>query len=137
MEKLPESIQQEIGELDNLDGRKLRRKYGVMLADVDACKSSGLLRQIVAYRLQERFYGISLSSEATEWLSKGCDDLGADGKGPSQARFVRVWKGVSHEVFVLENGRYEHNGTVYKSLSAVARAITGTNWNGKLVFGVK
>ena len=44
MEKLPESIQQEIGELDTLDGRKRRRKYGAMLVDVDACKSSGLLR---------------------------------------------------------------------------------------------
>ena len=42
-----------------------------------------------------------------------------------------------HEVSAVGDGTYEYNGAVYKSLSAVARLITGTRWNGKLFFGVK
>lgn len=140
MKSLPQNIRNEIEGLAAMDARKLRRAYGDLLTDATACKSSSILRQLVAYRLQERFYGISLSKEAREWMSQESEGakLGINRKGVGTgARIVRVWKGETHEVFVLENGRYEHKGTVYKSLSAVARAITGTQWNGKLFFGVK
>ena len=42
-----------------------------------------------------------------------------------------------YEVTALGNGKFEYDGTVYQSLSAIAREITGTRWNGKLFFGVK
>lgn len=48
----------------------------------------------------------------------------------------RNYRGQDIRVLVLENG-FEWEGTVYKSLSATARAITGTRWNGKLFFGLK
>jgi hypothetical protein len=47
----------------------------------------------------------------------------------------RNYRGQDIRVLVLENG-FEWEGTVYKSLSATARAITGTRWNGKLFFGL-
>ena len=53
------------------------------------------------------------------------------------ARYERVWKGKKYEVTVLGEKRFEFAGEVYTSLSAVARAITGTRWNGKVFFGVK
>lgn len=140
MESLPDKLRTEIEALDTMDARVLHRKYGELLVDATACKSSSVLRQLIAYRLQERFYGISLSNAARVWMSKSADGatLGVKGKGiGSGARLVRVWKGVTHEVCVLENGKYEHEGNVYKSLSAVAKVITGTQWNGKLFFGVK
>jgi hypothetical protein len=43
---------------------------------------------------------------------------------------------VAHEVTVIDAG-YEHQGRRYKSLSAVARAITGTQWSGPLFFGLR
>jgi hypothetical protein len=49
---------------------------------------------------------------------------------------TRQWKGQSHQVEVLPHG-YLHLGTVYRSLSAVATAITGTKWNGYIFFGLK
>ena len=44
-------------------------------------------------------------------------------------RLVREWQGVEHAVTVLENG-FEYRGRPFKSLSAVANAITGTRWSG-------
>lgn len=49
---------------------------------------------------------------------------------------IREWKGVSHEVQVSTEGLH-YAGQCYGSLSAVARAITGTNWSGPAFFGVK
>ena len=52
-------------------------------------------------------------------------------------KLYRIWKGKQYEVTVGAHGKYIFNGEMYKSLSAVARTITGTRWNGKLFFGVK
>ena len=55
----------------------------------------------------------------------------------SGTKLYRIWKGKQYEVTVGAHGKYIFNGEMYKSLSAVARTITGTRWNGKLFFGVK
>lgn len=52
-------------------------------------------------------------------------------------KLFRVWKGKKYEVTVGAHGKYILNGEEFKSLSAVARRITGTKWNGKTFFGVK
>jgi hypothetical protein len=51
------------------------------------------------------------------------------------ARLVREWNGKTHTVEVVEDG-YIWNGTRYRSLSAVARAITGARWSGPRFFGI-
>lgn len=51
-------------------------------------------------------------------------------------RLLREWQGTTHEVRVLDAG-FDYAGQSYKSLSAVARAITGTPWSGPLFFGIK
>ncbi|KAA2234741.1 DUF2924 domain-containing protein [Salinarimonas soli] len=51
-------------------------------------------------------------------------------------RLIREWQGVEHACTVTPDG-YEYAGRPYKSLSAVARAITGTRWNGWTFFGLK
>ena len=48
---------------------------------------------------------------------------------------TRTWRGQDIHVHVVDNG-YEWDGVVYKSLSATARAVTGTRWNGRLFFGL-
>lgn len=49
---------------------------------------------------------------------------------------LREYRGLRLTVRVLENGRFEWNGTAYSSLSAVAKAISGQHWNGRLFFGL-
>lgn len=54
----------------------------------------------------------------------------------SGSKITRSYKGVVHTVEVISNG-YLYNGKQYKSLSGIAKTITGKNWNGKVFFGVK
>jgi len=51
-------------------------------------------------------------------------------------RLIREWQGRTHEVTVLEDG-FRWKDKTYRSLSVVARAITGTRWNGHLFFGLR
>jgi hypothetical protein len=51
-------------------------------------------------------------------------------------QLVREWQGIEHRVTVLD-GAFEFQGRPFKSLSATARAITGTRWNGWVFFGLK
>ncbi len=103
------------------------------------------LRKRIAYRLQEIYIG-GLSDADKQILNDLADkdplanlEISKKSKVSNQTgtRFNRVWKGVEHEVTVQEDGKFEYNGKSYKSLSAIAREITGTRWNGKLFFGVK
>ncbi len=61
---------------------------------------------------------------------------------PSQRRIkpgtklIRVWQDTTHTVTVLADG-FEWQGRRYRSLSVIARTITGTRWNGLVFFGVK
>jgi hypothetical protein len=68
---------------------------------------------------------------------------GRSGRRPRQevnllegTKLLREWRGVTHEVTVVEGG-YEHQGRRYRSLSALARAIAGTQWSGPLFFGLR
>jgi len=51
-------------------------------------------------------------------------------------QMIRQWQNTTHTVTALAEG-FEWNGGTYKSLSAIANAITGTNWNGFVFFGIK
>ncbi len=52
------------------------------------------------------------------------------------SRLIRVWQGETHQVTVLESG-FLYQCKSWRSLSAIARAITGTSWSGPLFFGIK
>ena len=58
-----------------------------------------------------------------------------DDKPVTGTKLVRNHQGVEHTVTVLTDG-YSWEGRPYKSLSAIARAITGTRWNGWTFFGI-
>lgn len=51
------------------------------------------------------------------------------------AKFLRHWNGTTYTV-IAQNNQFIYNNKMYKSLSKIAREITGTNWNGKLFFRV-
>jgi hypothetical protein len=103
------------------------------------------LESRLAYRIQELAYG-GLKPETIRRL----EALGAqfadrnvtsrrirhDAMPIAGTRLLREWQGVEHTVTVLTEG-YEWQGRPYRSLSAIARAITGTRWNGLVFFGIK
>jgi hypothetical protein len=99
----------------------------------------------LAYRIQELAYG-GLSARAEAKLDRLIEeeDLRLKGKQPVRkgdrpiagTRLIREWKGVEHTVTVLTDG-YEYQGRPYKSLSAIARTITGSRWNGPLFWGLR
>src|ERR1700681_4249892 len=106
---------------------------------------SGICRELMvpflAYRIQEKTYGGLKSSTRSKLLRIGR----ALEKAPSKSqlalqprtkpgtRIVRQWRGKSHEVLITESG-YEYRGAQFKSLSGIAREITGTRWSGPSFF---
>ena len=103
------------------------------------------LENRLAYRIQELAYG-GLKPETLrrlEILGEQYDSdnvttrrIRHDAKPVAGTRLVREYRGVEHTVTVLADG-YEWQGRPYRSLSAIARAITGTRWNGLVFFGLK
>lgn len=108
-----------------------------------------LLIRIIAYKLQEQAYG-GLDRECVRYLETIAANLKA-GLGPKSVPAVpdhraaklrpgtmllREYEGVVHRVSVMSDG-FIWNGTAFGSLSGVARAMTGTNWNGPRFFGLR
>jgi Protein of unknown function (DUF2924) len=103
------------------------------------------LESRLAYRIQELAHG-GLKPETVKRLKALAEDL--DGGDPARrrqpakdrpiagTRLVREYQGVEHCVTVRDED-FEFQGRPYQSLSAVARAITGTRWNGLVFFGLK
>jgi hypothetical protein len=99
----------------------------------------------LAYRIQELAYG-GLKPQTRARLAALAEQLG-DGKMKGRKRggddrpvagtqLIRQWQGVEHVVTVVADA-FEYEGRRYRSLSSVARAITGTQWNGPLFFGLR
>jgi hypothetical protein len=101
-----------------------------------------LMLPILAYRIQEQAFG-TLSARARERLRQlnRAFEEGSDSAVPRAprirpgTRLIRQWGDQVHLVNVQSNG-YEYQGTRYRSLSEIARLITGTRWSGPLFFGI-
>jgi hypothetical protein len=120
--------------------RKLFRK------EAPAHLTRALLLRILAYRIQANAFG-DLDRETARFLDRIARQRRAGDKSPvlpvaetrtlkAGAQLVREHDGVLHRVTVVEGG-YAWSGTTYRSLSEVARAITGTRWNGPRFFGLR
>ena len=100
------------------------------------------LEDRLAYRIQELHFG-GLSERARRKLDALANQLepkAARRRDPGRpiagTQLRREWKGIEHVVTVREHD-FECGGRPYRSLSAVARQITGTRWNGWLFFGLR
>jgi hypothetical protein len=103
------------------------------------------LESRLAYRIQELAYG-GLKPETIRRLERLGEDLDGGDKAKRRmradalpivgTRLIREWQGVEQVVTVTATG-FEWHGRPYTSLSAIARAITGTRWNGWTFFGLK
>jgi hypothetical protein len=102
-----------------------------------------LLVVVLTYRIQEKAYGGLKPSTRNKLLSyaegfskqKEAVSIRARVTKPG-TRIVREWGSKLHEVVVVESG-FHYDGKQYKSLSEIAREITGTRWSGPAFFGLK
>jgi hypothetical protein len=107
--------------------------------------SRNFLEGRLAYRIQELTYG-GPDKQTRRLLDLLADEVDgtltrkaqiADPRNPVVGtKLIREWDGVAHTVTVLREG-FDWDGRRFKSLSAVARAITGTRWNGYRFFGLR
>ncbi len=105
--------------------------------------SRDLLILGIAYRRQEIEQG-GLGKATLRKLRTLAKSLRATGRvGPTPslslkpgARLVREWRGRTHTVTVTEDG-FEYAGTLYPSLTKIAKRITGTHWSGPRFFGLE
>jgi hypothetical protein len=103
------------------------------------------LESRLAYRIQELTYG-GLKPETIKRLEALGEQLDGGDRKKNRVRgdlkpivgtrLLREWQGVEQIVTVTQDG-FEWQGRPYQSLSAIARAITGTRWNGWVFFGLK
>jgi hypothetical protein len=133
-----------LSRLPKLDIRELREEWR-RLYKTDASRhlSRELLIRAVAYRMQEVALG-GLRPEPQRQLRQIAQELKQTGGAAKRfrpqlkpgTRLMREWQGRTYEVVVLDDG-FSWQGTQYRSLSAIARKITGTPWSGPLFFGLK
>jgi len=128
--------------LPQLDLAELRERWRHLYkSEASPRLSREVLVRAVAYRMQEVAAG-GPRLELQRRLRQLALELQQTGRVRIRARLkpgtrlVREWRGGSYEVLVLDDG-FSWHGTHYRSLSAIARQITGTAWSGPLFFGLK
>jgi len=141
---MPEPIAERIAALPKLDKVALCDLWKqIFNASPPSQLRKDLMIPIVAHRLQEQVFG-SLSAGSRSRLRhlSRAFERDSDSTIPSArqirpgTRLVRQWRDQVHLVNVEANF-YEYQGARYRSLSEIARLITGTRWSGPLFFGIK
>ena len=97
-----------------------------------------LMRQAIAHRLQVKHLGgLNFSTRRTlKHLSEQSKLRSGSTRVTNGTVLIREWHGTSHQVTTAEKGVL-YRGKLFRSLSEVAREITGTRWSGPLFFGLR
>jgi Protein of unknown function (DUF2924) len=133
-----------LARLPNLDLGELRQQWRALYkAEASPHLSRELLVRAVAYRMQEVALGglrpgrrHQLLRIAQQFKQTGAANAPPRPELKPGTRLMREWQGRTYEVLVLDGG-FSWQNTRYRSLSALARKITGTAWSGPLFFGLK
>ena len=145
-----ESILKQLAELEAMPTEKLKERWRELNQTDPPRFSRQFMIKRMAHRIQELAFG-GPSENNRKLMNRllddeGYDELGVKSRPRAMKRgdaflpgtlLVKEWKGERHEVITLSDGTFEHRGLPYRSLSAVTRAITGTNWNGPKFFGLR
>jgi hypothetical protein len=132
----PAAIEAEIARIRSLALDALRRRWQAAFGRTPpAALSKDLLGRMIAWRMQEQTFG-GLDRESLRFL----DSLARHSDSPRRhlkpgTVLVREYQGQRHTVTVAADG-FDWQGTRYPSLSAIARAITGTAWSGPRFFAL-
>lgn len=124
---------------------ELKKQWRALFHTEPPAFNRRFLETRLAYRIQELTYGglkpdtvkrLEALGEQFDGGSPMTRRIRTDLKPITGTRLIREWQGVEHVVTVTRDG-YEWQGRPYKSLSSVARGITGTRWSGWVFFGLK
>jgi len=139
-----EALAAEIASLSKLSIGELRERWKAMYGKAPSHEiGRSFLTRAIAYRLQERAYG-GLKPSTRRLLTRVTEET-ASGSSPKKPQIrkaqsgtilIREWQGNAHRVTMLDEG-VSFNGKHYRSLSEVAREITGTRWSGPRFFGLR
>ncbi len=140
-----DSVLAQVAALRSMPAPELRKQWQKLFDTPPPRYNRRFLESRLAYRIQELAYG-GLKPAAVARLEALGEQLDggritvrrqrADNRPMAGTRLIREYQGIEHCATVLQDG-YEWQGRPYKSLSAIARAITGTRWNGLVFFGLK
>ena len=143
--KQQDTVLARIAALKAMPTPELKQQWQLLFESPPPPYKRRFLESRLAYRIQELAYG-GLKPETVRRLERLGEQLDGGNiavrrvRGSDQpiagTRLLRAYQGVEYTVTVLQGG-YEWQGRPYKSLSAIARAITGTRWNGLVFFGLK
>jgi len=126
------SLAEQLQAVEVMDLFELREEWRRRCGAPPKGRAVELLRLSLAWRIQTAAYG-GLDPATRQRLK--ADGEPKDVLAPG-TRLVREWAGVRHEVEVAD-GRFIYGGRTWKSLSHIAREITGTRWNGPRFFGLR
>jgi len=142
---MTDTVLERLAHLKTLPTPALKQQWRNLFETEPPPYNRRFLESRLAYRIQELAYG-GLKPETVKRLEALGEQIasgkiiasrsGEENRPIAGTRLIREWQGIEHAVTVLHDG-YEWQGRPYKSLSAVARAITGTRWNGWVFFGLK
>lgn len=137
-------LETQLNQLPAMKTGDLRQLWGKLFGNPPHSKlRRELLIPLIAYRLQETVLG-GIKPSLLRRLQGISSELGT-GKGPAASsssgprqgtRLVRQWQGKLHEI-VVHDGGFLYEGKKFRSLSEIARTITGTRWSGPAFFGLK
>ena len=130
------TIAEQLAALVTMSPAQLRQRWVSMAGPVIPRISPNMLRLALAYELQAKAFG-GLSRVTQQKLGQLARAKTVSAPAQSGMRLVRAWNGRTHVVVVGEDGIVRWNERDWRSLSEVARAITGTRWSGPEFFGLK
>ena len=142
--KSPETISLRLASLKSSSLAELKQQWQALYHSEPPHRiSRELLTRAVAYRIQEQVYG-GIKPSTRRLLIRLANDARSGGPlkpEPAAAAqpgtvLMREWHGVTHEVRVLDRGVL-YKRKRYRSLTAVAKLITGVHWNGPQFFGLR
>jgi len=146
-ETVSDSVVKQIAGLHRLPVPDLKQRWRDLFGTEAPAYNRAFLIKRLAYRLQELTHGglpAATQAKMKDILREA--GLTEDGLTPGTGRsakrsqdrpilgtrLVRMWRGERHEVTVVQGGGYEYQGRRYRSLSAIAKSITGTHWSSLL-----
>ena len=129
-------LDEELAALATLSSAQLREKWKAVAGTAAPKVSPAILRLALAYELQAKALG-GLSRITQQKLAQLAAAKTSTRTIQAGMRLVREWNGTVHIVVVGEDNVIRWNAREWRSLSEVARAITGTRWSGPAFFGLK
>lgn len=130
------SLAQELATLGSASATELQAQFRRLYQrSAPESLSRDLLARLVAHRIQERRLG-DLDRELALKLDRLAQGLPSRRRLKTGTVLVREHEGTMHEVVIVPGG-YLWNGQTFKSLSTIAKRITGTSWNGPRFFGLR